>query len=530
MLTHLNMVVGRDARSPPTWRHAGRRAPERPAAVVRLRALPGRSLAFKVGATLVLERSFAFPHAVLETLVAERVTGFPMVPTMAAVLLQLDLAQVRPVRGCATSPTPPPPCRPITSRGCGSCFPARQTLSRCTGRPSASASRTCRRSSSTCGPARSAAACPTRRSIVVDEQGERVGAGRRRRARGARLARDAGLLGAARGDRTDAAARPASRRARAVHRRPVPDGRGGLSLLRRPQGRHHQDARREGQPRKSRTSCYALDGVAGGGGGRGARSRARSGREGGRGHAREGAALDGAGCAGATAPGTSRTSWCRRVVEFREELPKTATGKITQAGAALAAPGDESRERRQHCSPRAAGARRRAATADADRGRHPREAVVRAASSAAAPCVGALGRHRQQRGGGPVRAGARARSASSALLMPEADSSDDSLRLGQRWPRTSGIEHRARGHHAHPGGRRLLPAARRGHPHGGPGLRRRLEVQDRAAQRRSTATATACSRSSSQPPDGPQRSGRACRSRPTSASWPPPTSSSARAR
>jgi amino acid adenylation domain-containing protein len=50
-------------------------------------------MAFKVGATLVLERSFAYPYAVLETLVRERVTGLPIVPTMAAMLLQLDLAR-----------------------------------------------------------------------------------------------------------------------------------------------------------------------------------------------------------------------------------------------------------------------------------------------------------------------------------------------------------------------------------------------------------------------------------------------------
>jgi len=48
-------------------------------------------MAFKVGATLVLERSFAYPYAVVETLIREKVTGFPIVPTMSAVLLQLDL-------------------------------------------------------------------------------------------------------------------------------------------------------------------------------------------------------------------------------------------------------------------------------------------------------------------------------------------------------------------------------------------------------------------------------------------------------
>jgi amino acid adenylation domain-containing protein len=50
-------------------------------------------MAFKVGATLVLERSFAYPHAVLETVVAERVTGLPIVPTISALLLQLDLTK-----------------------------------------------------------------------------------------------------------------------------------------------------------------------------------------------------------------------------------------------------------------------------------------------------------------------------------------------------------------------------------------------------------------------------------------------------
>jgi long-chain acyl-CoA synthetase len=50
-------------------------------------------MAFKVGATLVLERSFMYPHAVLETLVRERVTGFPIVPTIAAIIRQLDLGK-----------------------------------------------------------------------------------------------------------------------------------------------------------------------------------------------------------------------------------------------------------------------------------------------------------------------------------------------------------------------------------------------------------------------------------------------------
>lgn len=47
-------------------------------------------MAFYFGGTVVLERSFAFPYKIIEKLVQERVTGFPIVPTMAAILLQMD--------------------------------------------------------------------------------------------------------------------------------------------------------------------------------------------------------------------------------------------------------------------------------------------------------------------------------------------------------------------------------------------------------------------------------------------------------
>jgi amino acid adenylation domain-containing protein len=50
-------------------------------------------MAFKVGATVILERSFAYPYAVVERLIHEKVTGFPIVPTISAVLLQLNLKQ-----------------------------------------------------------------------------------------------------------------------------------------------------------------------------------------------------------------------------------------------------------------------------------------------------------------------------------------------------------------------------------------------------------------------------------------------------
>jgi long-chain acyl-CoA synthetase len=49
--------------------------------------------ATKVGATFVLEKGMAFPHVTLSRIASEGVTGFAMVPTIAAVLLRLDLSR-----------------------------------------------------------------------------------------------------------------------------------------------------------------------------------------------------------------------------------------------------------------------------------------------------------------------------------------------------------------------------------------------------------------------------------------------------
>lgn len=48
-------------------------------------------MTFKFGGTLVLERSFAYPAAILKKMQAEKVTGFPGVPTLFAILLGMDL-------------------------------------------------------------------------------------------------------------------------------------------------------------------------------------------------------------------------------------------------------------------------------------------------------------------------------------------------------------------------------------------------------------------------------------------------------
>ena len=50
-------------------------------------------MTFKFGGTLVLERSFAYPAALLQRIKTERVTGLPGVPTLFAILLQMDLTR-----------------------------------------------------------------------------------------------------------------------------------------------------------------------------------------------------------------------------------------------------------------------------------------------------------------------------------------------------------------------------------------------------------------------------------------------------
>jgi long-chain acyl-CoA synthetase len=49
-------------------------------------------MTFSFGGTLVLEKSFTFPAAVLKKMEQEKVTGFPGVPTIYAILLPMDLS------------------------------------------------------------------------------------------------------------------------------------------------------------------------------------------------------------------------------------------------------------------------------------------------------------------------------------------------------------------------------------------------------------------------------------------------------
>ena len=47
-------------------------------------------MAFQVGATIVLEKTFLYPFDIIRTIIREKVTGFPGVPTIFALLLQLE--------------------------------------------------------------------------------------------------------------------------------------------------------------------------------------------------------------------------------------------------------------------------------------------------------------------------------------------------------------------------------------------------------------------------------------------------------
>jgi amino acid adenylation domain-containing protein len=49
-------------------------------------------MTFRFGGTLVLEKSFAYPAAILKLMEREKVTGFPGVPTIYAILVQMDLS------------------------------------------------------------------------------------------------------------------------------------------------------------------------------------------------------------------------------------------------------------------------------------------------------------------------------------------------------------------------------------------------------------------------------------------------------
>jgi amino acid adenylation domain-containing protein len=89
MLTHLNMLTAQQSVS----QYLGLRESDVIACALPLAfdyGLYQVLMAFKLGATVVLERSFTYPVKVLQTMAREGVTVFPGVPTMFALLTALD--------------------------------------------------------------------------------------------------------------------------------------------------------------------------------------------------------------------------------------------------------------------------------------------------------------------------------------------------------------------------------------------------------------------------------------------------------
>ena len=96
MLTHLNMVsAARSISSYLELQHDDRIVCVLPLAFDY--GLYQVLMAFLVGATVVLERSFSFPVKVLETCVRERVTVFPGVPTVFSLLMNLKTLRDHPL-------------------------------------------------------------------------------------------------------------------------------------------------------------------------------------------------------------------------------------------------------------------------------------------------------------------------------------------------------------------------------------------------------------------------------------------------
>jgi acyl-CoA synthetase (AMP-forming)/AMP-acid ligase II len=89
-------------------------------------------MAARVGATLVLERSFAFPQQILQRLTEERATGFPSFPRSRRCCSECGISRRAASRICGTSRTPPPRSRRRTFCACRS-YSRTRGFSRCTG-------------------------------------------------------------------------------------------------------------------------------------------------------------------------------------------------------------------------------------------------------------------------------------------------------------------------------------------------------------------------------------------------------------
>lgn len=128
----------------------------------------------RVGATLVLEKSFAFPHAILEAAREHGATVLPLVPTMAAILLSMQERPSLPSLRAITNAAAPLP--PVHLEGLRNMFPGTRLFSmygmtecaRATYLPPEELDRR---------PGSVGKAIPGTQAIVVDEAGRPAGVG-----------------------------------------------------------------------------------------------------------------------------------------------------------------------------------------------------------------------------------------------------------------------------------------------------------------------------------------------------------------
>ena len=330
-LTHGNMTFAADS----IIEYLGMDESERVLCVVPLSfdyGLYQLLMTIRVGATLVLEQGFAFPGRVVQLLESERITGLPGVPTVFHVLLGL--------RGLAERELPH--LRYLSNTGAALHAPTIEAIRRTF--PGARlfsmyGLTECKRATYLppdqldARPTSVGVPIPGTEAWIEDEDGNRLGPGEVGRARHPRRARDAGVLERSGADGATPATGAVALGARACDRGPLPHGRGGVSLLRRPPRRPDQVGRREGRAPRDRGRPPRRAGRERGSRRRRARPTAGAGgacaRVGQAGRARSTPPSS-----ASTARSTWRTTRCRGSVTVHDELPRTSNGKIDRTGLA----------------------------------------------------------------------------------------------------------------------------------------------------------------------------------------------------
>ena len=130
-------------------------------------------MTFMFGGTLVLERSFIYPYRILDLLVKHKITGFPLVPTIASMLLtlrNLDGHNFPDLKYVTSTGQTLPPAHIARLR---SVFPKANIYSMYGSDRVAKWSRICLQKNSTGKPSSVGKAIPNTEVYIVDEEGRR---------------------------------------------------------------------------------------------------------------------------------------------------------------------------------------------------------------------------------------------------------------------------------------------------------------------------------------------------------------------